>query len=60
MMQLMTGHVLSVIQPTTGHTLIVIHSMTSLKNYEIQGRRVCFSMPISIGPPCVSRVEIEL
>ena len=57
MMHLMTGHVLSMIHPMTDHSLLLFKIVTSLKNYEIQGIRVCLSMEISIGLPCVSNVE---
>jgi hypothetical protein len=46
-----------VMQPITSCILIDKRDMTSIKIYEIQGNKGCLSMAVSIGPPCVHRVE---
>jgi hypothetical protein len=50
-------HVLSVMKLMIGCILIRNRNVTSLKIYEIQGKRVYLNMTMSLGPQCVTRVE---
>jgi len=50
---LKNNDVMLVMHPTTIHILLVKKDATYFKLYEIQGRRVCLNMKISIGAPCV-------